>query len=194
MLYQQYLVLSLILCFLDVFLHVFFPAESQLGLIKSFCSSLLYPHNNNPMRQISSRECDGPKVSFQSKDLTLAALGTSGTLQPQCFKPEPFFTVSSCYSHQINVLVWVHFNSSITINVRNRLYLWKNSNRIPWWQCFLLNWKTLWTTFSTSLKGCCIFGCTNGVKWMIVTSTCEQKQVWLNISQLIQWELGLKEQ
>lgn len=41
----------------------------------------------------------------------------------------------------------------------------------PLWQCFLRNWKMFLTTFSTSLKGCWIWGWTRGVKWTTPTST-----------------------
>lgn len=47
---------------------------------------------------------------------------------------------------------------------------------IPLWQCFLRNWKTFLTTFSTSLKGCWIWGWTRGVKWTTPTSTCRHTE------------------
>lgn len=45
----------------------------------------------------------------------------------------------------------------------------------PLWQCFLRNWKTFLTTFSTSLKGCCIRGWSRGVKCTTPTSTCTHR-------------------
>lgn len=52
----------------------------------------------------------------------------------------------------------------------------KDPYPIPRKQYFLLNWKTLLTTFSTSSNGCCIFGCTNGVKCTTATSTYMEKK------------------
>lgn len=46
----------------------------------------------------------------------------------------------------------------------------------PLWQCFLRNWKTFLTTFSTSWKGCWIWGWTKGVKWTTPTSTYNERK------------------
>lgn len=46
----------------------------------------------------------------------------------------------------------------------------------PLWQCFLRNWKTFLTTFSTSWKGCWIWGWTKGVKWTTPTSTYSERK------------------